>query len=66
LTEILFGGESLPVTKHLEITKKIFHSPFFDILKKYLANNEKSAGFIPSILNTSLLDAKEIHAELVG
>ncbi|KJS30985.1 MAG: hypothetical protein VR64_12915 [Desulfatitalea sp. BRH_c12] len=54
------------VTEYIDITKKVFHSPFFDILKKFLANHEKSSGFIQSILDCSLLDAKEIHAGLVG
>jgi Zn-dependent peptidase ImmA (M78 family) len=53
------------VREYIDITNRVFHSPFFDILKKYLANHEKSAGFIQSILDCSLLDAKEIHAELV-
>jgi len=54
------------VAKYLDITKKVFHSPFFDTLRLYLSENEKSAGFIQSILDISLLDAKEIHAKLVA
>ncbi|MBU4317206.1 MAG: ImmA/IrrE family metallo-endopeptidase [Proteobacteria bacterium] len=59
--------ESSPsAAKYLDITKTIFHSPFFDILRAYFSENENSAGFIQSILDTSILDAKAIHAELVG
>lgn len=59
--------ESSPsVDRYIEITKTVFHSPFFDILRVYLSENEKSSGFIQSILDTSVLDAKAIHAELVG
>ena len=50
---------------YIDITKETFHSKFFDILRRYLSENDKSAGFIQSILDTSFLDAKEIHAELV-
>ena len=57
---------SPPAAKYIEITKTVFHSPFFDILKVYLSENDKSPGFIQSILDTSILDAKAIHAELVG
>lgn len=55
-----------PAVKYIEITRTIFHSPFFDILRVFLSENEKSPGFIQSILDTSVLDAKAIHAELVG
>lgn len=66
VSETVVGESPISVAQYIEITDTIFHSPFFNILKIYLSENEKSAGFIQSILDTSLLDAKEIHAELVG
>ena len=66
VSETLAGKTPVSVAKYIDITKRVFHSPFFDILKFYLSENEKSAGFIQSILDISLLDAKEIHAKLVS
>ena len=34
-------------------------------VRVYLSENEKSGGFIQLILDCSILDAKEIHAELI-
>lgn len=53
------------VENYFTITKDIFKSQFFDILRMYLSENEKSAGFVQSLLDTSILDAKEIHSALV-
>jgi hypothetical protein len=65
VSETLFKGKSLNVRNYIEMTETVFNSKFFDILKIFLSENDKSAGFIQSILDTSILDAKEIHAELV-
>jgi len=65
VSDILFKKELLNVNDYIEMTKIVFNSHFFDILKLFLSENDKSAGFIQSILDTSILDAKEIHAELV-
>ena len=42
----------------------IFNTPFFDVLKSYIHDNNKSSGYVQSILNIPLTDAKEIYAEL--
>ncbi len=65
VSDTLFKGKSLNVCNYIEMTETVFNSKFFDILKMFLSENDKSAGFIQSILDTSILDAKEIHAELV-
>ncbi|MCG2830209.1 MAG: helix-turn-helix transcriptional regulator [Desulfobacteraceae bacterium] len=64
VSEKLELKEPFTVAEYIKITKNIFHSPFFDVLRVYLSENDKSAGFIQSILDTSILDAKEIHADI--
>jgi hypothetical protein len=64
VSEILFGEKPFRASVYIKKTKEVFGSPFFDALRVYLSENEKSAGFIQSILQCSIIDAKEIHAEL--
>jgi transcriptional regulator with XRE-family HTH domain/Zn-dependent peptidase ImmA (M78 family) len=64
ISEILNKGKEYSASDYIKISEKTFKTPFFKILKKYLSEKEKSAGFIQTILATTLLDAKEIHAEL--
>ena len=67
--EGLFQPPSLKEPKlnysYIQKTRELFGSPFFEALGVCLAENEKSSGFIQSILDCSILDAKEIHAELI-
>jgi len=65
VSETLFKKKSINVSNYIEMTETVFNSKFFEMLKICLSENDKSAGFIQSILDTSILDAKEIHAELV-
>jgi len=43
-----------------------FESPFFHALGAYLKEHPRSAGFVQSILDISLLDAKAFRSELVS
>ncbi|MEJ2165050.1 MAG: XRE family transcriptional regulator [Desulfobacterales bacterium] len=65
VSEILFNGKLYSASDYIKKTKELFGSPFFEALRVYLSENEKSAGFIQSILDCSILDAKAIHAELI-
>lgn len=65
VSEMLFDGNPCTAPDYIKKTKERFGSPFFEALRVYLSENEKSAGFIQSILDCSILDAKEIHAELI-
>ena len=65
VSEILFDEKPCSASDYINKTKELFGSPFFEALRVYLSENEKSSGFIQSILNCSILDAKEIHAELI-
>ncbi len=65
VAENIFSEQPIMGEKYIEMAKDIFKSPFFDILRLYLSENEKSSGFIQSLMDISMLDAKEIHAALV-
>ena len=65
VNEMLFDGKLCSASDYIKKTKELFGSPFFEALRVYLSENEKSGGFIQSILDCSILDAKEIHAELI-
>ena len=65
VSEVLFDEKPCSASDYIKKTKELFGSPFFEALRVYLSENEKSSGFIQSILICSILDAKEIHAELI-
>lgn len=60
----LFSDTLPDAAEYIKISKEIFDTPFFNALHSYLAENGKSAGYIQCILDTPLLDSKELHAEL--
>lgn len=64
VSETIFGDRQPDAKHYIGECKTVFNTPFFDALKSYLAEQGKSAGFIQCILDTPLLDAKGIHAEL--
>lgn len=64
VSQTIFDSDSPEPKQYIESARDLFNSPAFDALKKYLIEHGKSAGYIQSILNTPLLDAKGIHAEL--
>jgi transcriptional regulator with XRE-family HTH domain len=65
VAETLFGETPASVKQYIEMAKDVFKSPFFDILMLYLSENEKSPGFVQSLMDISMLDAKEIHSALI-
>ena len=64
LSEVVFGSKSPSPAKYIACAKEEFGSPFFDSLKTYIEDNRKSASFVQSILNISILDAQNIYEEL--
>jgi transcriptional regulator with XRE-family HTH domain len=64
VSQILFDTDTPDPQSYIETAGELFASPVFDVLKRYLLEHNKSAGYVQSILNTPLLDAKGIHAEL--
>lgn len=65
VNQTIFDDKTPDAKKYIQMSSEIFDTPFFNTLKSYMLEHGKSAGFIQSILNTPLLDAKGIHAELV-
>ena len=47
------------------MSRDLFESPFFEALVAYLGDCPRSAGYVQSVLDIPLLDAKAIHSELV-
>ena len=64
VSETIFGGEHPDAKHYIRVCEEVFNTPFFETLRSFLAEQRKSAGFIQCILDTPLLDAKGIHAEL--
>ncbi|MEX2525492.1 MAG: helix-turn-helix transcriptional regulator [Gammaproteobacteria bacterium] len=64
VSETLFNDETPDAALFIQTVSEVFDTPFFDALKACLMERGKSAGFVQSILDTPLLDAKGIHAEL--
>jgi hypothetical protein len=70
LSSALFGASELDVhgkpTAHEYIAKAedVFETPFFELLRKYIKEHNKGAGFVQTVLNMPLLDSRSIHAEL--
>ena len=70
LSEALFGDTELDehgkpsAREYVERTEEAFETPFFDLLKKYLKEHDKGPGFVQTVLDMPLLDARSIHAEL--
>lgn len=70
LSEALFGDTELDEHGHpsardyIEKVEGAFETPFFDLLRKYLKEHDKGPGYVQTVLDMPLLDARSIHAEL--
>lgn len=70
LSEALFGSMELDehgkpsAHEYIKSVESAFETPFFDILRKYLKQSNRGAGFVQTVLDIPLLDARSIHAEL--
>lgn len=70
LSEALFGDNELDEHGHpsardyIEKAEGAFETPFFDLLRKYLKEHDKGPGYVQTVLDMPLLDARSIHAEL--
>ncbi|HAW3738722.1 TPA: helix-turn-helix domain-containing protein [Klebsiella pneumoniae] len=71
LSEALFGNTELDEHSHpsardyIEKAEGAFETPFFDLLRKYLKEHDKGPGYVQTVLDMPLLDARSIHAELI-
>lgn len=70
LSEALFGDLELDehgkpsARDYIAKAEEDFETPFFDLLRKYLKEHNKGPGFVQTVLDMPLLDARSIHAEL--
>ena len=65
ISEKLNNGKDYTAADYIEISERVFQTPFFKILRKYLSETDISPSFIQTLLATTVMDAKEIHAELI-
>ncbi|MCY1559905.1 hypothetical protein D9M68_969880 [compost metagenome] len=49
---------------YIKSVESDFETPFFDILRRFLKQSNSGAGFVQTVLDIPLLDARSIHAEL--
>ena len=70
LSEALFGAAELDeqgkpsARDYIDKVESAFETPFFSALRKYLKEFDKGPGFVQTVLDMPLLDARSIHAEL--
>jgi len=64
VSEAMFGPEGAMAKDYVAFAEKL-QSPFFDALAAYLRDTGKGPGYVQSVLDIPLMDAREIHAELV-
>ena len=65
VSEALFGEGAPEPAEYMRVSREHFESPFFDALAAYFGEHPRSAGYVQSVLDLPLLDAKAIHSELV-
>ncbi len=70
LSEVLFHDAELDdqekpsAREYVKRVSSAFETPFFDLLKAYLKESDVGSGFVQTVLDMPLLDARSIHAEL--
>ncbi|PXW38601.1 DNA-binding XRE family transcriptional regulator [Klebsiella oxytoca] len=70
LSEALFSDSELDqygkpsARDYIEKTERAFDTSFFDLLRKYLNEQDKGPGYVQTVLDMSRLDAQSIYAEL--
>ena len=65
VSEALFGEGPPEPTEYIRVSRDLFESPFFGALAAYLGGHPRSTGYVQTVLDIPLLDAKAIHSELV-
>lgn len=64
VSETLFGDDRPAAADYIQSVRENFDSCFFEVLGQYLRKSDRGPGFVQTVLDTALLDAKAIHAEL--
>ena len=63
VSESLFESEQPDAKEYIAFAREL-ESPFFESLAAYLREHDKGPGYIQSVLDIPLMDAREIHANL--
>jgi hypothetical protein len=66
VSDALGNRKKLTAKNYIDLARGEFGSPFFETLKRFLSENEKSPGFIQNILQVDFVDAKGIYKELTS
>jgi transcriptional regulator with XRE-family HTH domain len=62
VSHTLFNGAIPPEPVYYKETiSQIFETPFFDVLSKYLREQHKGPGFVQTVMDIPLLDARSLH-----
>ena len=64
LAERLMPEQPTKPTDYIKLVTEQFSSPVFTALSAYLRENEKSYGFVKTVLDIPLIDAKTLYSEL--
>jgi len=64
VSEALFGTKEPSASRYVACAKEDFNSPFFEVLRQFLASSGKSPTFVQSVLNIPILDAQNVYEEL--
>ncbi|MFC3282110.1 XRE family transcriptional regulator [Litchfieldella rifensis] len=63
--EALLGDSgNISAREYIDKSEEIFETPFFELLRGYLNDSGKGAGYVQSVLDLPLLDARSLHDEL--
>jgi transcriptional regulator with XRE-family HTH domain len=63
-SKVFFEGEDIDLDHLIKVSESVFHSPVYSALKAYLREAKPSPNYVQGILDCSLVDAKQIVAEL--
>ncbi|MBU1620488.1 MAG: helix-turn-helix domain-containing protein [Gammaproteobacteria bacterium] len=70
LSEALFGDAALDADgkpsarEYIAKAEANFETPFFELLRKYLKEQDKGSGFVRTVLDMPMLDSRSIYTEL--
>jgi transcriptional regulator with XRE-family HTH domain/Zn-dependent peptidase ImmA (M78 family) len=65
VSDSLFDGDMPPEPeKYLDTVTEIFETPFFSMLGKFLKEQHKGPGFVQTVMDVPLLDARSLHDAL--
>jgi len=64
VSQTLFHQVPPSPKEYIAAAREVFHSPFFDALQQHMRGADVSAGFVETVLQLPLLDAKGVIEEL--